>query len=302
MADTLTPLRPRHQEVHTRSVTEIRAVRIGRTREGQHLAVSYILSSVLALIAVVASAIGFFNPGIFRDPAMTAGNARGTALVILVVAVPLLVGSMVMAMRGSARAGIVWLASLAYILYNSVLFCFAMTFNRLFLVYVAIFALSLWSLVTVLLQVDADSLRERFSSRMPVRGFAVYLVMSAILFAFAWMADILPALIHNTLPGSLDKTVMLTSPVEVMDLSISLPLLTLTGIWIWNRRPWGYLLTGVLTVMFTIETLGIAVDQTFGHRSDPTQPLSAVPLMIALTALGLFVSTAYMRYLREDLT
>ena len=43
-------------------------------------------------MTAVVSAIAVFNPGIFRDPAMTAGNARGTALVMLVVAVPLLAG------------------------------------------------------------------------------------------------------------------------------------------------------------------------------------------------------------------
>lgn len=299
MADTLTPLRPRHDEFRTRPATNIRAVRIARSRERHRLEVSYLLSSLLVLATASASAVGFFNSGIFRDPPMTAGNAQGTALVLLVVAVPLLIGSMIMTSRGSARAGIVWLASLGYILYNSILFTFSVTFNRLFLVYVAMFALSLWSLISVLLQVDADRLRERFADRTPVRWFGVYLVASALLFAVAWMADIVPALIDNTLPNSLDKTVMLTSPVEVIDLSITLPLLALTGVWIWRRRPWGYLLAGVLTVMLTIETLGVAVDQTFGHRSDPAQSLSAVPLMAALTVIGLFVGVVYMRFLRE---
>jgi hypothetical protein len=45
--------------------------------------------------------MGVFFPGIFRGPAMTLCNARGTALVILVVAVPTLVVSMILAARGS---------------------------------------------------------------------------------------------------------------------------------------------------------------------------------------------------------
>lgn len=300
MADTLTPLRPRHDEFRTQSVTNIRAVRIARSRERHHMEVSYLLSSLLVLATAFASAVGFFNSGIFRDPPMTAGNAQGTALVLLVVGVPLLIASMIMTARGSARAGIVWLASLGYVLYNSVLFTFAVTFNRLFLVYVAMFALSLWSLISMLLQVDANRLRERFPDRTPVRWFSIYLVAASLLFAVAWMADIVPALVNHTLPNSLDKTVMLTNPIEVVDLSITLPLLALAGVWIWRRRPWGYLLAGVLTVMLTVETLGVAVDQTFGHRSDPTQSLAAVPLMVALTVIGLVVSVVYMQFLTED--
>ena len=72
--------------------------------EHHNLRLAYWLSAALAVVALVASAVGVFVLGIFRDPAMTVGNARGTALVILVVAVPTLVVSMILAARGSLRA------------------------------------------------------------------------------------------------------------------------------------------------------------------------------------------------------
>ena len=230
---------------------------------------------------------------------MTAGNAQGTSLVVLAVAVPLLIGSMVLAARGSVRAELVWLGSLGYLLYNSVLFTFAETFNRLFLVYVAIFGLALWSVVVMLTKVDAESIGKQFSKSVPVRLIGGYLLATAVLFAAAWMKDIVPALIHNTLPASLDKSVMLSNPVEILDLSISLPLLTVAGVWIWKRRAWGYLLAGILLVTYTVEALSIAVDQIFGHRADPTQSLGAVPLMASLAVIGLVMTGIYLRHLRE---
>src|SRR5437764_2261503 len=72
------------------------------------------LSGALAVVAAVASAVGVFHSDIFRDPAWTAGNAQGTALVILAVAVPTVVISMVLTARGSLRAQIVWLGGLSY--------------------------------------------------------------------------------------------------------------------------------------------------------------------------------------------
>ena len=51
---------------------------------------AYWLSGALAIVALVASSVGVFFPTVFRDPAMTAGNARGTAVVILAVAIPTL--------------------------------------------------------------------------------------------------------------------------------------------------------------------------------------------------------------------
>ncbi len=296
MADTLNPARPPRE----REPVDFHTLRLERARLRHHLAIPFVLSSGLVVVTTIVTAIGVFNPGIFRDPAMTAGNARGTALVMLVVAVPLLAGSLVLTARGSARAGLVWIGSLGYLLYNSVLFCFAMAFNRLFLLNVAMFALALWSVVAVMTRVDPSVLRERFRETTPVRLIAGYVIVTALLTYLAWLRDIVPALVDNTVPSSLERTVMLTNPIEVMDLSISLPLMILAGVWLWQRKPWGYLLSGVLTVMFTMETLGIAVDQVFGHRNDPEQSLAAVPLMLGLTVIGLFVSYVYLRNVRED--
>src|SRR5689334_9540574 len=65
---------------------------------------AYWLSGALAVLALIASAIGVFFPQLFRDAAVTAGNARGTDLVILAVAIPALLISMALAARGSLGA------------------------------------------------------------------------------------------------------------------------------------------------------------------------------------------------------
>ena len=260
---------------------------------------AYWLSAALAVMALVTSALGVLYPDIFRDPAMTVGNARGTALIIVVVAVPILVVSMILAARGSLRARIVWLGVLAYILYNSVFFAFAMTFNVLFLLYVAMFSLALWSLVALLVWVDADDLRAHFASSTPVRPIALYLLIIAALFAMVWLKDILPAVIANATPASLEGTRMLTNPVQVLDLSITLPLCVLSGIWLWQRRSWGYLLAGLLLTMLVIETASIATDQVFGHLHDPRASLGAVPVFVLLTLIGLVPTVALLRNLRH---
>src|SRR3954453_17808233 len=72
----------------------------------------YVLSAALVLVAAVASALTFFAHGILRGPAVMNGSARGTALVVLLVAVPVLSLSMAAAARGSVRAPVVWLGGL----------------------------------------------------------------------------------------------------------------------------------------------------------------------------------------------
>ena len=259
---------------------------------------AYWLSSLLAAVTAIQTAIGAFYPQIFRDPAMTAGNARGTDVVILFVALPVLVLSMILARRGSLRAQLTWAGTLTYILYNAVIFAFATAFNPLFLLYVAMLSLAFWSLVTLFTQVDVDTIRTHFAAKTPVRFFAGYLAVISLLFLITWLKQIIPALFDSAAPAFLAGTIMLTSPVHVLDLGFLLPLGFLGAVWLWQKKSWGYLLAGLLMVMMTIETASIAVDQYFGHVHDPSASPDAVPLFIGLTVIGLAVSVAYLNFLR----
>jgi hypothetical protein len=148
------------------------------------------------------------------------GSARGTALVVLFVAVPALVRSMVAASRGSARAVIAWLGAAAYITYNSVLFLFATPFNELFLLYEAMLALSLWSMVAVLHAIDVPSFAARYSSRLPRRRSRLHAGDRRSEWP-RWLAKVVPALMSGT-PHSLTGQAC-PRPVFVQDLHCSSP-------------------------------------------------------------------------------
>jgi hypothetical protein len=258
------------------------------------------LTYALAVVASVASAVGVFRPGIFRDPAMTVGNAQGTALIILVVAIPTLIISMFVAVRGSLRAVIVWLGALGYILYNAVVYAFSLSFNALFLVYVAMLSLALWSFMTLLLRIDAGSVRACFAPTVPARILGCYLLVIALLNALAWLAQIVPAMLRNSAPANFSGTSFLTNPFHVLDLAFSLPLMALTAVWFWRRHAWGFVLAGMYFVMLTIEALSVATDQTFGHIHDRSSSLAGVPMFAALALIGLLPLAVYFHNFLRD--
>ncbi len=267
------------------------------TSSQSKFAIVYRLSSLLTAVTLIQSAVGAFYPKIFRDPPMTAGNARGTDVVILFVALPVLIISMILSRSGSLRAQLTWAGALTYIAYNAVIFAFATAFNPLFLLYVATLSLAVWSLVALLTRTDVEVVRSHFSGKTPVRFFASYLAIISLLFLITWLKQIIPAMFAPTAPAFLAGTIMLTSPVHVLDLGFLLPLGFVSAVWLWHRKGWGYLLTGLLTVMMTVETASIAVDQYFGPVHDPSTSLDAVPLFIELTLIGLIVSVAYLYFL-----
>lgn len=263
---------------------------------------AYWTSGGLVVVAAAAMALTLLVPGILRGTAVMNGSARGTALVLLVVAVPVVLLSMSFAARSSVRAVIAWLGGLAYITYNAVLFVFITPFNRLFLLYVAMLALSTWSVATVLYRIDLHAFRSKFAVTMPVRAIAGYLLVIMVLNGGAWLMRIIPALIAGGSPEFLQGTGLTTNPIYVQDLGFWVPLMAVAGIWLWQRRAWGYLLVGILLSFGVIEFFGVGVDQWFGHNADPTSPVASavfLPVGVVLAAVSLVPVFFYYRNLNR---
>jgi hypothetical protein len=258
------------------------------------------LSAALAATAAVTSAASFTFWEVFhRDVPMTIGNMRGTVLTMLVLAVPLLVGSMSAARAGSMRARFVWLAVLAYIAYNAVMLLFGARFNSFFLLFAALLALSFWSLVSLFRTFDADADAVRASTAaVPVRSVAVYLWVCAGFFALAWLREVVPATLANATPAGISEAGMTQNPVWVLDFAFTFPLMTVGGIWLWHRRSWGFVVGGMMTLMLTLETISIGVDQWFGHLHAPSASLAALPMMALATVVGALFSVLFLRAVR----
>jgi hypothetical protein len=70
-------------------------------------------------------------------------------------------------------------------------------------------------------------------------------VAIGVLFGIAWLGEIVPAVIWNTVPDSIAEAGTPTNPVYVIDLSVILPLHVATGISLLRGRPFGLLLAPV---------------------------------------------------------
>ena len=148
-------------------------------------------------------------------PAVAQGNLRGTAVVVMVLAVPLLATSMYFTSRNSARALVIWMGAVGYIIYQAVLFLFGTPFNSLFLIYVAMLSLGFWSAVALLREIDATAFSGRFDSRLPARAIAIYTLVLAVLNAMVWLRTIVPAVLSDAPDAFLEGSGGTTSPVFV---------------------------------------------------------------------------------------
>jgi hypothetical protein len=259
----------------------------------------YILSAALGVAAAAASGLTVAFPSLLTGVAGSNGNMRGTAIVVFAIGVPVLAAAMIAAARGSARAFVVWLGTLGYLLYQAVLFCFATPFNNLFLIYVAYLGLAVWSIVLLLRGTDLGAFGLRLSSRTPIRYVAGFALVVVILNAAAWLAGIVPA-VFSSHPGKfLAETGLLTNPVYIQDLAIWLPLLATAAVAAWRRRVWGQLITAAMLTLFVLECISISVDQWFGSHADPSSSASSMTMVPAFTALSLVAAAPLVAFLRS---
>lgn len=258
----------------------------------------YVLAIALALDTVAATVTALVFREALRGPEVSIGSMQGTALVLLVVTLPVLVASMVLVSRGVTVGVIGWLGALGSVVYQSVLFLVATPFNAFFFLYVALLSLSIWALVALVARMPTAELAEAIGAGAPVRVVAGYLLVNAALFLGLWLQATVPAVLSADPPAFLEGTGMTTGPVQILDLGFTLPLMFLGAVMLLRRRPWGFVLAGALLVMLAIETASIGVDQWFGHAADPSSSVASdamTPVFAVMTALGLGVLALFLR-------
>jgi len=264
----------------------------------------YLLSGALVVVAALAAGFSFFSSSLLTGAPVAVGCLRGTALIILVVGLPVLAAAMTRTAHGSARGLVVWLGALAYLLYQAVMFCFATPVNKLFLFYIAYLGLAVWSIVVLLRATDLTGYSARLSPRLPARFIAGFALTLAVLNAYAWLASIVPAVFSSEPSTLVQDTGLLTNPVFVQDLAIWLPLLITAALATWRRQAWGMLVTGAMLAMFVLESIGIATDQWFGSQAAPLSnaaSMSMVPVFAVVAVISALPLIWYCRNLDRAL-
>jgi hypothetical protein len=215
------------------------------------------LTVPIAFLVAIAAGVGFFIEDLYRDAPVNAAQAVGQDLITLLVALPTLLSSAILALRGSRRAHLVWLGALGYLVYTYLTYTLAIQFNPLFLVYVALLGLSLYALIGGLATTDFAGIKAHFSPRTPVKAVSIFLGVVALLFYFKWLSEDIPALLAGEVPQGVIEAEAPTDIVHVLDMAWILPANVLTAIWLWRGRALGYALAGTLLSFLSLLVLAI---------------------------------------------
>lgn len=238
--------------------------RDGRVNGGRAVAGLCLLVAVLTL-AASAAGLRMRGDGSFETVVSVRGeryematsgvyawNARqlvvegtGWDAFTLAFAVPALVLALPALARGSLRGRLFTVGVLAYLFYQYLMYSVTWAFGPLFLLFVAIYALSLVAAAWIVSTIPLAQLPGRFSERFPRRGMAVLSFVLAAALVSMWLFRILRAQ-RGGIQGVLQGQTTLV--VQALDLGLVVPLALFTGVTTWRGRPIGYLLGSTVVV------------------------------------------------------
>ena len=250
------------------------------------LTIAYRASLVVAATMTVASLAGLVSwsamyPGLeAKDLPLFVGQDA----LNLIVGLPLLLGSMWLAARGSVLGLLLWPGALFYVVYDYGYYVLGAPFNALFIPYLVLVTLSAYTAVTVIASIDGTRVRERLSGALPVRLAGAALAMTAMLFMLLWSLLSLSAFVSG---ASLDPILRV---VTIMDLTVQLPALLLCGVLLWRGDPLGFVAVPALLLQAAAYLLGLSAitvlqEAVAGAPVDPVAVVPGVVVSVAFLAL-----------------
>lgn len=231
--------------------------------------------------------------GVYRyESVFVAAGFRGQDLVTVALAVPLLVlAAFRHRRRPSPRTGLILLAVQAYFLYVYATMALGAAYNDLFLLYVALFAASLYAFIVLFVQTRAAL--GGAARGLPRHGPAIYFLAAGLVTLVVWAGPLVAALVRSAPPPSLDHYT--TTFTFGLDLAVITPAALMAAILVWRRDLLGHViafpLLGIIVLLAPCITLATVFQRAAGVTFSAGEMIGPVAGFVALGLLGLWIGS-----------
>lgn len=225
--------------------------------------------------------------GVYRfNGLQIASEGVGWDVVTLLLVVPALLLTLPGVWRGSLRAALLATGLLAYFLYQYTEYATYLAYGPLFLIYVALLALSLCGIVLLVSSLEVAALPDRFGPTFPRRAVIGFGLFMAILLAGMWL-PLIARTFDQTAVTELGGGTTLV--VQAFDLGFLVPLGLFTALAVARRLPIGFVLAAVVVVKGV--AMGSAIAAMLVFEASTTGVTQIVPIvgfaLIALVSLAI---------------
>lgn len=244
---------------------------------------SYIMTIFIIVLTLVAAVGGLFIDGLYTDTSSFALNAWfANDIIIIAVDLPLMIAALILSIRGSLRGQLVWLGMVEFTIYNYSYYLFGAALNSLFLVYVALFSLSMYTIVFGLIYLDYNRIDKSFKKKTPVKGISIFMILLAVTLGGAWILQWVNFVRTGNPPQIMSNLNSTNNLVASLDLTFVVPLCFVAAYYLWTRRPIGYVLTVMVNVKGFVYNLILILGSIVQEQAGVKDAMDLVPLWIIL--------------------
>jgi hypothetical protein len=216
------------------------------------LTLTYVISFIIAILITAAGVAGIlYRTAIYPAEEMVQ-SFLPTDVVVLLIGLPTLLGSMWLTWRGKLVGLLFWPGALFFVLYNYVVYVFAMPLNVAFLLHLALVTLSVYTLIALVTNIDGKAVQQRLGGAVPERFAGGVLTVLGILFVFRAIGVLVTALAGQT-PIAETELALNTSD------SLFSPAWVVCGILLWRRKEFGYVTGLGMLFQASISFIGLII-------------------------------------------
>jgi hypothetical protein len=235
----------------------------------RELPLAYVSSLVIALGIVVASVAGLaWGTDRLYAASQLVLISPGADAANLVLVLPILLGAMWLARRGSLFGLLLWPGALFYALYAYVPYLVGAPFSGLFFVHAGLVTLSAFTVIGTLASIDGGEVRQRLGGA-PARGVGAALVVIAVAAYAGLMGTAIAALGEPASEAAV-------RPLAVADWAVGTPVLVAGGVLLWRRAPLGYVAAPGLLLVSGLGGVVFAVAAVIDNLAGGPQTEAAV--------------------------
>ena len=197
------------------------------------LTLTYAFSLIIAILMAAASVAGLMCRSIIYPTDELLRTFMSNDVVNLFIGLPILLGSMWLARRGRLIGLLCWPGALLFVLYNYIVYVFAMPLNVAFVSHLVLVTLSVYTIIGLVASIDGKATRQRLTGAVPVRTAGGILAGLGLLFFLRVIAVMVNALASQALIAETELAISISDFVVM-------PTWVIGGVLLWRREALGY--------------------------------------------------------------
>jgi hypothetical protein len=198
-----------------------------------NLTLIYALSFIIAILMAAASVAGLLCQTSVYPTDELLQSFLPNDVANLLIGLPMLLASMWLTRRGKLIGLLFWPGALFFVLYNYIVYVFAMPLNLAFLAHLALVMLSVYTLIGLFTSIDGKVVQQRLSGTVPERLAGGILAGLGLLFFLIVIGTIVNAFISHTQIAETELA------LHIADFLIT-PAWVVCGVLLWQRKAFGY--------------------------------------------------------------